>query len=197
MITRAAYKAQAAALLPHGWAWEDSPGLNVVLSATAGSLAEVNARADMLLEETDPRTVRELLAEWEEFAGLPDPCVNNPPTTLEERRLALWFKLTMTGGQSLGFFQDWLSRLGYVAEIIPHGKPFIAGIGRCGQRLGGPPSERLIWRIIVKGSRGVRFRSAASRAGEPLLKISRASDLECAIRRYSPAHTLLIFSYEE
>ncbi len=197
MTTRAAYKAQARQLLPQGWAWDDTPALDAVLMATAGSMAEVHARADLLLEETDPRTTRELLPEWEAFAGLPEPCVSNPPTTLEERRLALWAKLTMTGGQSLGFFQDWLGRLGYDVEILPHGKPFIAGIGRCGERLGGGPSQRFIWRITVKGTRGGRFRAGSGRCGERLLTISRAADLECMIRRYAPAHTLLIFAYEE
>lgn len=197
MNTREAYQAQARALLPQGWAWDDCPGLKTALTAGASSMAEVNARADRLVGETDPRTVLELLSEWEDFAGLPDPCQSNPPTTLEQRRLALWAKLTMTGGQSVGFFQDWLTRQGYEVEIMPHGKPFIAGLGRCGERLGGPASERLIWRITVKGNRAVRFRAGAGRTGDKLLTISRASDLECALRRYAPAHALLIFAYEE
>ena len=43
----------------------------------------------------------------------------------------------------------------------------------------------------------LRFRCGASVPGERLLDFARREDLECLLRLYAPAHTVLIIGYEE
>jgi uncharacterized protein YmfQ (DUF2313 family) len=196
LTTEDRYLSHLRQLLPQGTAWEDSPELVSVLSFVASRLSAIHNQAIALLDEADPRTTRQLLAEWESFAGLPDSCSRNRATTLQERRSTLWQRLTGRGGQSIAFFQKIAERLGYSVTILPHGRPFICGRSRCGQILGGSKLQNLHWRVTVHGPRITNFRTGASRCGESLGKISRAEDLECLFRRLMPAHTVLVFAYE-
>ena len=76
-------------------------------------------------------------------------------------------------------------------------KPFLTGLSRCGQRLNGDHDVRFVWSVVVRGQRVLRFRCGASVPGERLLDFARREDLECLLRLYAPAHTVLIIGYEE
>jgi uncharacterized protein YmfQ (DUF2313 family) len=158
---------------------------------------KVDARAaDLLFIETDPRYTSDLLSDWENAFGLPDPCVQRPQT-LEERRLALVTKLTTEGGQSRAFFIALAVALGYAITITEY-SPFMAGLSRAGDPNWsvGSPGIRFYWTITVTGPRLSWFRGGQGHAGiDPLCRISRADDLECRLRRFKPAHTELIFNY--
>jgi uncharacterized protein YmfQ (DUF2313 family) len=191
--TAADYYSLLLKLRPTGpaWAVDDAFWL-----AIADDLTRVHNRALDLFEEGDPRTTLDLLARWETTAGLPDGCLSAAATTLQERRRALVYKLTSRGGQSIAFFRSIIAALGYQATIIEY-RPFICGRSRCGDRLNGPASVRHVWRVTVAGVRITRFRAGSSRCAEPLIKVARGSDLECVLNRHKPAHTRLIFDYEE
>ena len=190
--TNADYSLLLRNLRPRGPAW---PAEDRFLDGQAVELARVHNRALDLLDEADPRSSREMLADWEEQAGLPDDCSAGIATTLQERRAAVTAKLTSRGGSTIAFFEGIAAALGYAIEIAEF-RPFIAGLGRCGDRLNGPPSVRFYLRIRVTGPRVTLFRAGASQAGDRLGKIARAEDLECRIGQVVPAHLSLIFSYE-
>ena len=203
-----------AALLPTGPAWPREP--ETALMALMGGLAQiwgdpVDARAaDLLERESDPRSTIELLPDWERNWGLPDPCYTGP-LTIHDRQVALVARMTMLGAQSRQFFIDVAAFLGYTITITEYA-PFMAGVSNCGDtrtppldpdpRVGdyrwyiGPPEMRFYWTIHVTGARLVWFRSAQGQAGvDHHLEIGLAEDLECLLDRWKPAHTDIIFDY--
>lgn len=196
-MTVAAYLAQLQALLPPGLAWPRAPGtaLSALLEALASEFARTDARARRLIDEADPRGALELLTEWERVCGLPDSCSGELATTLQERRAAVVARLTALGGSSPAYFLALAAAMGYVIEIDEF-RPFVTGLNRCGDRLGGGHAVRHQWRVRVSGPRYTPFRAGASQCGDRLGKIVRAEDLECKLKRLKPAHTTLIFSYE-
>ncbi len=192
-----AYRAQLQALLPLGDVWPRSPNatLTRLLAALAAELSRVDGRAEQLLTEAMPAASLELLTDWERIVGLPDACSAELATTITERRQNVVSKLTQRGGCSRAWFIEFAAGLGYTIEIDEF-RPFIAGMSRCGDRLGGGHSVRHIWRVRVPGPRYTAFRTGSSQCGDLLGKITRAEDLECQLKRRKQAHTNLIVSYE-
>ena len=58
-------------------------------------------------------------------------------------------------------------------------------------------NARLYWRVTVHGPRAHWFRAGRNTAGERLGWYSPARDLECFFKRRQPAHTIIIFDYQE
>ncbi|WP_458789286.1 YmfQ family protein [Adonisia turfae] len=200
-ITVAEAEADLRGFLPQGEVWRGPEGSR--LQRTLRALAEPAAtrqNADSeLIEEADPRTTYALLRAWEAEVGEPDPCAG-PADTLQERRQRVVQRLTARGCQSVGYFGSLAASLGYEVEILEY-RPFIAGASVCGDILEAGPegdghSTRFVWTVDVPGPRLTEFRAGTSTCGERLGVFARAEDLECALRRASPAHTILIFSYK-
>jgi hypothetical protein len=60
----------------------------------------------------------------------------------------------------------------------------------------GPPDMRFVWTVRVGLLRLTWFRASKGQSGiDPHLRIAHAQDLECIIRRWSPAHTVVVFDY--
>lgn len=196
MSVQEAYLHQLQAILPPGQAWtrDRDANLTKVLSVIASQMAEIDESAMQLLIESDPRRALDLLADWETEFGLPDDCTLTG-TTLQERRFALLQKIITLGSQSKPYFIAVAQGLGYQIQITEY-RPFIAGLSRCGDPLNGAPSVRHNWRVKVLQPRVTYFRTGESEAGDLLVKITRAEDLECLFTRLKPAHTHLIFAYE-
>lgn len=187
------YKIQLQALLPPGRLWdalrEPGRGSDQLLAALAEEFARVDARAEALLDETDPRTVYELLAEWESFAGLPDPCVPDGQTA-DERRSALIGRLTGMGGQSRQYFIDLAESLGYSITITEF-RP---------QTVNGSVDEPLYggdwafaWQVTAPQD-SVTYHAVDGDVAEPLASWGNEL-LECVLGRFNPAYTHLIFAY--
>lgn len=120
-------------LLPLGPAWPRDP--LGALMATVRGLAEIwglvdSRAADLLEQESDPRTTLELLPDWERNWGLPDPCYAEPQT-IGERQLALVMRMTMLGSQSREFFIGVAAMIGYTITISEY-RVWVVGIDRCG-----------------------------------------------------------------
>lgn len=215
------YAHALAQLLPRGVAWSrdpndlvmrvvralaqiwGSPGVDSA-SDLPGTSQIVDARAGDLLErESDPRATVELLPDWERNWGLPDPCFAEAQT-IGERQAMLVLKMTMIGAQSREFFIGIAEWLGYTITITEYA-PFMAGVSQAGDTRDaqgdyrwqiGPPEMRFFWTVHVGASRLTWFRAAAGEAGvDPHLRIRLATDLECLLRRWKPAHTDLVFDY--
>ena len=196
-LTAVAYRSQLQALFPPGDAWPRAADatLTKLLDGIAEELARIDSRALNAVDESDGRMALELLADWERVCGLPDSCSASLATTLQERRGAVVAKLTALGGASRAYFIALAASMGYTIEIDEF-RPFITGLNRCGDILGGGHSVRYQWRVRVPNSRYTPFRTGSSQCGDLLGKIARAEDLECKLNRLKPAHTHLIFDYE-
>lgn len=197
----AAYQAQLGALLPTGRAWprEGDSTLMQMLGAWADGLARVDGRAADLIEESDPRTTLEMLADWERLLGLPDSCFG-APDNIAERRVAIAQRLSAVGGQSRAYFTALASSLGYAVVIDE------LAAARCGSRIGariGGPDWAFTWRVRVlpinenldESQRYFAQARCGSRCGVRIRGWG-AIDLECLIRRHAPAHTTVLFAYD-
>jgi len=200
------YALQFLTLLPQGQAWPRDPDCTLVLTCNGLSQywGTVDSRAaDLLENESDPRLTLELLTDWERAWGLPDKCVAEPV----DRNFALVQKMTLLGAQSRQFFIDLADSIGYSITITEY-SPFVTGISRCGDTtefnpdtptknrwMLGPPENRFYWTVTVNTLKMLYFRCRQSRCGDRLLSIGLATDLECLLRRYKPAHTEIIFDY--
>jgi uncharacterized protein YmfQ (DUF2313 family) len=198
--------------------------LQKVVYGLAGIMGFADGRAaDLLERESDPRKTIELLPDWERNWGLPDPCfhqiVQQPdgtwievPQTIGERQKMLVMRMTILGAQSRAFFESVASFLGYDISISEY-RPFMVGVDRCGDAraydpvggsLGdfpcqlGNPNMRFAWTVHILSPKLVWFRVSLGQCGvDPHLRIMRAQDLECIMRRWAPAHTVVIFDYSK
>jgi uncharacterized protein YmfQ (DUF2313 family) len=201
------------ALLPQGIAWPRWP-TSVIMSIVRG-LAGImgwmdNRAADLLERESDPRQTVEMLDSWEKAWGLPDPCYAGP-LTIGERQHHLVLRMTMLGAQSRAFFISAAAFIGYTITITEY-RPWMVGIDRCGDTrpfdpvagtlgdwpgwIGTPAENRFAWTVHLKRPRLTWFRCSKGQVGtDPHLRIGLALDLECVIRRWRPAHTVVLFDY--
>lgn len=190
------YLQQLQGLLLQGKAWTREVGavLTNLLTGFAQEFARVDARADDLLNEADPRTTYELLEDWERVAGLPDPCVTIDQT-IAQRRIALESKLTMQGGQSRQYFIDLAESTGYPAATIDEFSPFICGENACGDALWSE-ADRFVWQLNLPSDGAIfYFRTGDSLCGEPL-QAWVDEVIECRVNKFKPAHTHVVFAYK-
>jgi uncharacterized protein YmfQ (DUF2313 family) len=206
------YARQSLTLLPHGQAWPRYQGstLDLTVEGLALEWGFVDSRAaDLLERESDPRLTVELLTDWERNWGLPDPCLSDPPTAYAERRANLVAKMTLLGAQSRAFFYKVADDLGY-SILITEYAPYMTGVSRCGDTRGqynpgdpthyhwmlGPPEIRFYWTVHVSSLDYRYFHCNSSVCGiDRLLAFAVASDLECVLNRWQPAHTKIIYDY--
>ncbi len=173
------------------------------VSGLAAIWARIDGRAaDLLERESDPRSTIEMIDRWEEAFGLPDPCAHET-LTLGDRQAALMQRMTSQGGQSKAFFISIAKALGYTITITEYA-PYVGGISRGGDTrdaqgdhrwMAGPAEIRFMWTVHVGATRLTWLRGASGRGGDHHLQIALATDLECMIRRYAPAHSLVVFDY--
>lgn len=210
--TAAEFAVAIAGELPTGSAWPRDPSSDLMrwVDGCAQIWGDVSERAvDLLVTETDPRFTAEMLPDWERAFGLPDPCTAEA-LTLVDRHKALLNKMTTTGGQSRAFFIATAAALGYTVTIREY-SPFMCGVSRCGDTtpqvpldptdvyprwMLGPPENRFYWTVYVQGMKTRWFRTGTGQCGvDPMVRIGLATDLECVLRRWKPAHTEVVFNY--
>lgn len=208
-------------LLPQGQAWPkyDGAALVTVTRGLCQVWGVVEGLASKLLEiESDPRATQIMLPDWERNWGLPDPCWSET-LTIGDRQRALVQRMTIEGGGSRAFFIDAEAQIGHTIRITEY-RPFMVGLDRVGDNrtqmwagtpgqseyLGlseypymlGPPENRFYWTAHVDQARLTWFRcgGGGGQCGvDHHLKISIASDLECLLNRWKPAHTKIVFDY--
>lgn len=163
--------------LPKGPAWSVPVGsrFEQLLLAMADEFARADERLVRLVEEADPRTTVELIGEWERNFGLPDACAPLS-TVLDDRQIAVAQRMVTVGGQSRAYFEELAARIGYTIRIVEYRAAHIGD--RIGTYLFGDDS-RFVWgvRVLERGPTEL--------------------NLECLINRHKPAHTSVVFIYEE
>lgn len=192
--TTADYLAALQALMPRGRVWPRDPDATQTkaLSGLTPTYERQNVAANNLLVDGFPSTAYQLLPEWEETLGLPDPCAGTSPT-LQGRRAQVVARFTGVGGQSAAYMISYAASLGYSITITQFA-PARTGLIRAGQPACGPDWAHA-WRVNAALNTVVRARAGASVAGDPLASWSNQV-LECELREIAPAHTIIIFSYQ-
>jgi len=193
MRTSLDYSDLIKAHLPRGLLWdmlEADPIFSEIIGAFADELALVEARSLDIIAEADPRQVKELMPEWQAYAGLPEPC-GQAPSTLIEQRNALLNKLTAIGGQSRQYFIDVAAKLGFAITLTEFA-PL-----RCGFQLGGQfAAEEAIFTLQINAALNTVFHSqyGQMQCGDQIRSWGNES-LECALNQIVHAHMTLLFSY--
>lgn len=188
------YATQFQRLLPRGRVWHRGWGLVQAadILALMPNWARLHVRLNDLIREIFPCTTTELLPEWEATLGLPDPCVDPPLSTVQQRQAAVCTKFAARGGQSIAYFEALAAALGYSITITEFA-PFRAGINHAGDPVYGA-AWGYVWRVESTAETIWAFSAGTSAAGEPLRAWGNAA-LECALRAVAPAHTILQFAY--
>lgn len=193
--TAADYAVALRRLLPQGIAWPTlaTSVLSKVINGLTGVFGYIDDRAADLLEtETDPRKTDELLVDWEDAFGLPDPCSPFPALDAPTRRINLVDKMTLLGAQSREFFIKRGVLFGETVTIREYA-PYLCGWSRCGDtRMASLTDdvEHFRWQV---GAPETRFYWTVKVAA--LLETFIGSDLHCLLRRWKPAHTDVLFDY--
>ncbi len=193
-LTAADYRQQAQALLPHGPAWPtDADAYTTrLLDGLAAEFARVDARAQRLVDEADPRSTLELLADWERVAGLPDGCVSSAGTDLSttQRRAALLGRLTMLGAQSVAYYVALAAGLGYAITITEFAAFDVDGSvddALYGWEWGSA------WQVNGLTNTVVDI-TVDDTADDAIASWSNVV-LQCVLNRFKPAHTTVLFNY--
>ncbi|MEN6082815.1 YmfQ family protein [Chromobacterium piscinae] len=192
-MTAAHYQQQLAALLPPGLALmaEEGSELATLLAALATKLADTDARAQLLLQESDPRRAAALLPEWEASLGLPDACTVGEQTLLA-RQQAVVAKLTDTGGARVPRFLQLAARLGYPGATITRFR-----YHHCEMSCEMPLQDigwRHTWALNVTAGTRVMEATTESGSDEPL-RTWGDTMMECVIRRETPAVSTVLIAY--
>lgn len=181
-------------LLPRGLVWPRDPDAvqTKALMGLAPTYERNTSRANYLLVDAFPATTNELLPEWEETLGLPDPCAGTSPT-MQQRRAQVVARFANSGGQSAPYFIAFAANLGYEITVLNY-QPAYAGQARCGDPCNGE-AWAFAWAVIAPLSTIIYARAGQSTAGDPLAGWGNAV-LQCEMDALKPAHTVLLFQYQ-
>ena len=183
--------------LPPGWIWPaaGAPSLiAAVLSPFAEEIAGIEAAAEAMMAEIDPRTATLCIADFERVLGA-DPCGRDPSgLALVARQRLAHQRWTARGGQSIAYFVALAAARG-VEITVSEAFPSQAGRLRAGDELVMSP-EQYVWIINLALGAWQVFRAGEAAAGDRLYDFA-LSDIECDIRRARPAHTEVAFRYVE
>jgi uncharacterized protein YmfQ (DUF2313 family) len=179
------------ALLPPGPAWprDLNAQLTKLLQAEADGLARVDARTDDLKREMDPRTATEMLPDWEDMLGLPDPCIGPLPTILRCQQ-AITAKIVDDGGQTAGHYIAVAALFGYEISVTTF-QCFTCETA-CEEPIYDEP-----WRFAAQINaplNTIQDFTCVSGCDEPLRTWGNTT-LECVLNRRKQSHTHLIFAY--
>jgi uncharacterized protein YmfQ (DUF2313 family) len=119
-MSRDAYLSQLQMLLPPGAAWSQDQDalLTRLLDGLAEEFARIDGRAAQLIDECDPCTTSEMIADWESVAGLSaTSSIDGSALSIDQRQSNLVSRITERGGQSPAYFIGLALRLGFVVTI--------------------------------------------------------------------------------
>lgn len=191
-----AYVDQLRQLLPPGPAWdpEFAPEIDKTLQGIAPELARIDARGDVLLTEMDPTSVREMLTDYERVMALPDECLGESPS-FDVRRSAVVQRYSAIGGNTPAYFEALARAMGYPdAKVVEWHAPRFRR-ARFGRARFGTWKTQFIWTLRLGTPRAGGRRFGATLWGERFGANTNAS-VECIVRRWAPAHLLVIFEYQ-
>ena len=191
-LSDADFQAALLRLMPRGRVWRNDPGSN--LSALAGALAPSwtrnTAAAAQVLVDASPATTSNLLTEWENSLGLPDPCTA-PNPTIQQRQAAVRAKWGARGGLTKAYFIAMAADLGFTITITEF-SPFAVD-QPCDGSLW-DVGWSYVWQVNAPAITTFYF-SVDESSVDDALETYDAGELICRIRANAPAETLVIFNF--
>ncbi|MGO7149003.1 hypothetical protein ACCS52_26565 [Rhizobium ruizarguesonis] len=188
----------ALTMWPQGAAWGTPDGEAMPLSHVLARFTRVlvdgfvwlYARAFALTREAVAQGTSELLPEWEDDYGLPEPCFSGDLTTAQ-RLSALARKVRADAVNHPTDFIRLALDYGFVIEIE---EPAIVecGFSECGGRhTVGSYVEETYWIVRVRDAGISYFECSVSECGyDPLFSLGAAEQILCLLRKMAPAWTL-------
>lgn len=193
---REAHLAHLLALSPPGAAFPRARSSNWAraLAPLAGEHALIEAEAEAMLVEVDPRRATRLLPDYERVLG-DDPCLGPAAELpLSIRQQLAHQRWTNRGGATPAFFVA-LAAAVDVAITVTESEAFEAGVATAGMELV-PEAGRFEWVVSLPAPTVlIEFEAGVAEAGTPLGDFV-PSPVECLIRAAAPAHTTVYFNYE-
>lgn len=182
------------ALMPRGLVWpRDAASVqSQVIAGLSPAVSQHTLADNNLLVDAFPLTAVQLLTEWEETLGLPDPCAGESPTLIGRQQQVV-ARLTNSGGQSIPYFVAFAKALGYTVTVTEYA-PFRAGQSRAGQPTG-TQDWFFTWQINAPLNTVTYFTAGQATAGQALGSWGSAV-LQCELTTIKPAHTYLNFGYQ-
>ena len=188
------YYQQLQSLLPVGDAWprNNNSVLAMLLMALSAELGRNDGRCFDILQEADPSTTVELIANCEAWAGLPSRCMAGIAQTLSDRRSALIDRLTDSGGQRPYDYVALAAKFGATIMITEY------SAWRCNMPCNlsiNGVQWNFVWAVnMPANTANIRAFSVSSPANQPLRSWGNEL-IECIIRHRAPAHTQVNFIY--
>jgi uncharacterized protein YmfQ (DUF2313 family) len=191
-----AYKNLLNQLLPEGLAWNKSPDSNLqkLISGEAIEYARLEEEALRVLREINPLTTSDMLAEWAEIALGDHTCPGLINSSQELKKMVL-ARLLSLGGSDRIYFQEVAKAAGFLVKVSDGFVQFRAGRNRCQDRVLAS-GFAYTWNVRARTNTLNFFRTGISRANDRILNFSN-SFLECIMNQVKPAHTQIIYSYED
>ncbi|MEO2039414.1 MAG: putative phage tail protein [Martelella sp.] len=179
---------------PMGFARPAEGGvMDAIDEAIAGEILIAEQAAARMMDEIDPRTADDYLADFERVLG-PDPAKRDLQLAgVDDRRKLAHQRWTAKGGQSVPYFLKIGDDLGLDITITEFW-PSRAGVLRAGQPLIAD-GEQFTWLISMPAVEVKPFRAGQGRAGQSLASFQINGSAEAYFQLIKPAHTRLIFEY--
>lgn len=167
--------------------------LSAAIEAEANALSASTVQADAAYSAMFPDSAVGL-EDWERLLALPDRCLKGESQSIGQRVQAVVSKYRWSGGQSKAFFIGLAKSLGYDITITTF-KPAYAGLAVAGDPVYGE-NWRFTWRVNAPSVTVSFAQAGIAGAGDPLSTWGNKS-LECRLRQFSPAESVLLFGYGE
>ena len=195
-MTRSAadYAEQLHALSPRGPLWRALRADRIwsgLVDALAQEFARIDARAQQLIDETDPLTILELLSEAEAAVGLPDSC-RGLGSSIAQRRADLLARRTDKGGYSAAIWRALIESFGFTNVTFDEFQPHDV-MQSVDAPLYGDDWVNA-FRINATAPSATQM-TVMSSVDESLGDIAPTSRLECVVRRKAGSHTTPLFNY--
>lgn len=192
---REAQLAHLLALSPPGAAYPRMRDSNWAraLAPLAGEQARLEAEAEAMLIEVDPRRAQPLLADYERVLG-DDPCLGpSAELPLGIRQQLAHQRWTNRGGATPGFFVALAAAVG-VEITITESTPFETGVAETGTEMI-LEEGRFEWIVnLPELTVLIEFETGVAETGTAMGDFV-PSPVECLIRAAAPAHTTVYFNY--
>jgi uncharacterized protein YmfQ (DUF2313 family) len=179
-------------LLPRGRVWRRDPAstLSAVMLALAPTYTRSTAAAAQVLIDASPATTENLLVEWENSLGLPDPCTAANPS-VQQRQAAVRAKWGARGALTTAYFVNMAAALGFTVTITEFA-PFAVDMS-CDEALY-EPEWAFIWQVNAPEIVTFYFSVEDSSVDDPL-ETYDAGELVCRITQDAPAGTQVLFVF--
>lgn len=186
------YTSALKSLLPRGrvWSRENIGDQHGLIEGLAKSFQQMDKDAVQLLIDAFPSTTTDLVDEWNNTVGIPDPCFG-APANIEQNRQYIVAKLIADGGQTVDYYISIAASLGLIIKIREFSR-MAPGTGAPVGLINNLDDWAHTWQVRLD----IDSPSLVEFAGDlEAIKQSQVyKALSCLLTRYKPAHTQFYIS---